>query len=326
MRSRTLDSGDPALPLRVVANDRLRLVFLPSVGGRLISLRVDGRELLWHNPALLDEELRAVVPRSSWPVIDGTFASWANVGGSKSWPAPQGWEGPGRWPGPPDAVLDSGEYAWHESPAADGVRIVLTSADDSRTGLRIERRFDVPRSGTEFAESLALVNSSDRRVHWAPWEVCQVDIGAGPGASASAQAHGAAVVVAVVGGLEPIDLGDHHGTLTTRRVGRQFEIPVQDAIGKRGFADATGSIAWRGLDGEGLELRFEPVEHAEYPDHGSRAEVWMQAPVPDPLPSLSGMRVDARLAELEVLGPLVTLEPGGRTELGIRWIARPASS
>lgn len=315
MHSGTLDSGDPDLPLHAVANDRLRLVFLPTVGGRLISLRVDGRELLWHNPALLDDELRAVVPRSSWPVLDGTFASWANIGGSKSWPAPQGWDGPDQWQGPPDAVLDSGEYVWRESPTADGVRIVLTSAEDPHTGLRIERRFDVPSSGTEFAESLALTNATDRPVRWAPWEICQVDIAAGMGVP------DAAVVVAVEGGLEPIDLGDHHGRLVTRRIDGQVEIPVQDAIGKRGFADATGSIAWRGPDGEGFELRFEPVPHADYPDHGSRAQVWMQAPMPDPVPSLSGMRVDARLAELEVLGPLVTLEPGGSTELGIRWIA-----
>lgn len=319
MHSRALDSGDPDLPLRAVANDRLRLVFLPTAGGRLISLCVDGRELLWHNPALLDDELRAVVPRSSWPVVDGTFASWANVGGSKSWPAPQGWDGPDQWQGPPDAVLDSGEYAWRESPTADGLRVVLTSADDPHTGLRIERRFDVPHSGTEFVETLVLTNSSGRAVRWAPWEVCQVDIGAG------VRAPDAAVVVAVEGRIEPIDLGDHHGTLTTRRVDRQVEIPVQDAIGKRGFADATGSIAWRGPDGESLELRFEPVPLADYPDHGSRAEVWMQAPSPDPLPSLSGLRVDARLAELEVLGPLITLEPGASTELGIRWIARSAA-
>jgi hypothetical protein len=318
MRSRTLDSGDPDLQLHAVANDRLQLVFLPTVGGRLISLRIDGRELLWHNPALLDDELRAVVPRSSWPVVDGTFASWANVGGSKSWPAPQGWDGPDQWHGPPDAVLDSGEYAWRESSTPDAVRIVLTSGDDPGTGLRIERRFHVPRSGPEFVESLALTNVSDRPRRWAPWEVCQVDIGAG------VRAPDAAVVVAVEGKLEPIDLGDYHGTFATKRVDGHVEIPVQDAIGKRGFADATGSIAWRGSDGEGLELRFEPVPHADYPDHGSRAEVWMQAPIPYPLPSLSGMHVDARLAELEVLGPLVALEPGASTELGIRWIARPA--
>ncbi|MBT2515978.1 hypothetical protein J7E29_00845 [Streptomyces sp. ISL-90] len=316
MLSRTLDSGDPALPLHAVANDRLRLVFLPTIGGRLISLRVDGRELLWHNPALLDDELRAVVPMSSWPVVDGTLASWANVGGSKSWPAPQGWNGPDQWQGPPDAVLDSGEYAWRESPTDDGLLLSLTSADDPRTGLRIERRFEIPHAGAEFVETLALTNASDRPVRWAPWEVCQVDIDAG------ARAQDAAVVVAVKGRLEPIDLGDHHGTLATRRVDGHVEVPVQDVIGKRGFADATGSIAWRGPDGEGLELRFEPVAHAEYPDHGSRAEVWMQTPLPGPLPSLSSMRVDARLAELEVLGPLVTLEPGGSTELDIRWIAR----
>lgn len=38
---------------------------------------------------------------------DGTFASWTNVGGSKTRPAPQGWDGDDQLPGPPDPVLDS---------------------------------------------------------------------------------------------------------------------------------------------------------------------------------------------------------------------------
>ncbi|MGN8552140.1 UNVERIFIED_CONTAM: DUF4380 domain-containing protein [Microbacterium sp. SLM126] len=320
MLTRRLDSGDPDLRLLEVANDRLRLVFLPTVGGRLISLTVDGHELLWRNPSLLDERLCVVVPKSSWPVVDGTFSSWTNVGGSKSWPAPQGWDAHDEWPGPPDAILDGGEYSWFESPTPDGLRVVLGSADDPRTGLRIERQFDVPRSGTEFTQTLVLTNTTDRLTRWAPWEVCQVDLTEGVANP------DAAIVVAVDGTHPPTHLGDYHGTLSVRRADRRIEIPVQDVIAKRGFADASGAIAWQGAQGQGLELRFEPVVGADYPDAGSRAEVWMQAPLPEPLPSLGGLRVDARLAELEVLGPLVDLQPGGHTELTIRWIAHTPPS
>ena len=305
------------MTLLEIANDRLRLVFAPTVGGRLISLTVDGRELLWRNPALLDAGLKVVSPISTWPADDGTLATWTNLGGSKSWPAPQGWSSPSEWAGPPDAVLDAGEYTWSESASSDGLRLVLSSADDPRTGLRIERRFDIPNSGLGFTQTLVLTNTSNSPIRWAPWEVCQVDLSEG---AADADT---AITVTVDGTHPPINLGDYHGTLTVRCADGRTEIPIQDVIAKRGFADANGSVAWHGAYGEGLELRFEPVDGADYPDSGSLVEVWMQTPMPEPLPSLGDFRVDARLAELEVLGPLVDLAPGDRTELVLDWIAHP---
>lgn len=75
-----VESGDPSLELYRISNEHLQLVFLPSVGGRLLSLQIAGEELLWINPDFFDREFRALRPRLSWATLDGTFASWANVG------------------------------------------------------------------------------------------------------------------------------------------------------------------------------------------------------------------------------------------------------
>jgi hypothetical protein len=317
MRSRLRDSGDPDLPLREIRTDRLTLVFVPAVGGRLLSLQVDGRELLWRNPRFFDAGLRAVRPRREWPRIDGTFASWANVGGSKSWPAPQGWGGPGEWAGPPDEILDAGPWVWDESDAGDGLIVTLTSSDDPRTGLRLERRFTIPARGTAFEQTLTLTNVAATTVTWAPWEVCQVD-------TAPIGGRRGTIRVPVEGGRAPLELGDYAGALSVTRTGEAIEVPVQDVVAKRGFADAVGSITWNAPDGAGLTLEFSPQD-LPYPDGGARVELWMQAPLDRPLPELSGLHPDAHLAELEVLGPLATLAPGERTRYGIGWLATPPS-
>lgn len=314
MRSTLRDSGDPALQLREVRNDRLVLVFLPSVGGRLLSLQVDGRELLWQNPDFFDDDLRAVRQRSTWPTVDGTFASWSNVGGSKSWPAPQGWEGDGEWPGPPDPILDSGTWSWAESEWPDGGLIItMTSPDDPRTGLRMRRHFVIPVAGAQFNQTISLTNTSPRTVTWAAWEVCQVPTSPIDGARG-------VIRIAVDGDEEPLAQGDYFGSLVWERVDRFIEIAGQDVVAKRGFTNAAGAVSWSDVDGAGLELRFTP-QPRPYPDGGSRVEVWMQAPVERPLTELSGLHPDAYLAELEVLGPLTTLAPGQSTHYPIRWVA-----
>lgn len=312
-----VDSGDSALPLLRADNGTIALTFLPTVGGRLLSIVASGRELLWRNPQYFDADLRAVRPRSTWAALDETFASWANVGGSKTWPAPQGWAGKGEWAGPPDAVLDAGVWTVDAAEDEHGDMIVsLTSPDDARTGLRTTRRFELPSSGAEFTQLTTFTNVSDRPVAWSIWEVCQVDTSAGAGLPEG----DAAIEVEVDGpkGAETVDLGDYRGSVTADHVGRQVILPIQDVVAKIGFPSASGRIAYRGPDA-GLEIRFEPVPGADYPDGGSRAEIWMQSPQQQPIVELSGLHPDAYLAELEVLSPRSVIGPGRSIDYGLQW-------
>lgn len=302
------------LDVLVIGNGRLQLAFLPQVGGRLISLSVDGAEVLWRNPAYLSAELSPVVPHATWPEPDGTMASWANVGGGKTWPAPQGWSGPDAWPGPPDPVLDAGPYKTTATVNDDGAAMVtLTSAIDRRTGLQVTREFLVPPAGTSFSQASTFVNHSDRTVRWAVWEVVQVETAPMPGL-----VDRGAFLVQVDNPEPPLALFEVAGRAAYEVTEDALRVPVQDVVGKLGFAAATGRVEFARADGLRLALTVER-QPQDYPDGGCPVELWLQYPLGRPLPELGGLAPDAHLVEMEVLSPLVTLSPGEATRLDTTW-------
>lgn len=297
-----------------IVTPELELVFWPGCGGRLISLRACGVEFLWRNPDYLDRSGRLVWPREEWPVLDGSMGSWSNVGGSKTWPAPQGWAGPEEWPGPPDDRLDSGVWQAERQVDDSGeTHLRMISPDDDRTGLRVVREFWVPPSGTSFRQRNSFHNIGGRPVTWSIWEVCQVDTeGCAGGAVRVGTDHSAAPLrmLGIVG--EP-SLG--------HTVGDELVLPIEDVVGKLGFPSAIRHVTLDRPDGRSLGLRFDAVAGAAYPDGGSRVELWMQYPIPDPLARFDGLHPRARLIELEVLGPLSRLEPNETATLDLRWEA-----
>lgn len=294
----------------VVDNGDLRIVFWPGCGGRLISLRIRGREVLWANPAYLDGGPALTKPREDWPPLDGTMASWANVGGSKTWPAPQGWSGPAEWAGPPDPILDSGVWSCRSTVDRDGAHVRMTSPFDPRTGLVVEREFRVPEAGSEFRQLNRFTNAGEQAVRWSIWEVCQVDASL-PGSLVRVGADDdrpPRVLLSVVGAPELGDL-----------VEDEWVIPIVDTIGKLGFPSANRHIALVRPDGLALQICFDAESATGYPDGGCRAGLWLQFPLDAPVPELDGLHPDARLVELEVLGPLADLEPGESKELELTW-------
>ncbi|BEP13502.1 DUF4380 domain-containing protein [Acidothermaceae bacterium B102] len=293
----------------VVDNGDLSLSFLPQVGGRLISLRLGDDEVLWRNPAFLGPTLAPVTPHASWAAPDGSMASWANVGGSKTWPAPQGWSGPHEWPGPPDAVLDFGPYAVSVTTGADGwTDVRLTSPDDPRTGLRISRAFFIPPAGTAFSQVSTFTNCGDRPRRWSVWEVAQVDT-----------SRGGRFVVDVASPADPLRLLDVVGVASWTYQDHAIGVPVQEVVGKLGFPEATGRISYARGDGVLLELTTERLADQPYPDGGCPVELWLQFPNDSPLEAFSGLHPQADLVEMELLSPLVDLEPGGTALLPITW-------
>lgn len=307
--------GTPDLPLLRVTTPDLELVLAPTRGGRLLSLVAGGREFLWRNPELVGDDLAPVVPVAEWPASDGDMSTWANVGGSKTWPAPQGWSGPDEWAGPPDPVLDSGP--WSATWTTDDARAVvtLTSADDPRSGLRVERRFVVPASGTAFTQTATFTNVSSTPRTWSVWEVCQVGTAGGAGRPVEE----AAVRVPHAADPVELDLGVWEGEVVAMRRGHDVLLPLGTGVAKRGYPAASGAVEHRDVDGSTLTLSTTPPAHGTWPDGGSRVEVWLQRPTAEPIRELGDLHPSAHLVELEVLGPLTTLDPGASTSLEIGW-------
>ena len=296
-------------------NDELQIAFLPQVGGRLISLRLNGDEVLWRNPAYLSDDLSPVVARGTWPCPDGTMASWANVGGNKTWPAPQGWSGAHEWPGPPDEILDAGPYAVEATVDEGGAaHVTLTSAPDPGTGLRISRAFTLPASGATLSQVSTFINDSPAPVRWSVWEVTQIDTRPRQNSTDAGTFR-----VEVTRPASPLCLLGLVGTAYSRSAPGYVEVPVQETVGKMGFPNATGRVTW--LRGDGLRLEQTTVRDGEavYPDEGCAVELWLQYPLPEPLASLGGLHPDAHLVEMELLSPFFEIPQGGRSSLEVQW-------
>jgi hypothetical protein len=276
------------------------------VGGRLIGAAISGKELLWRNPEFFDD-LLPVKPRHTWQPLDATMGSWSNLGGAKTWPAPQGWSGPDQWPGPPDPVIDSGDWEL-------AGEVVMVSPPDPYTGLQVTRSFTIT-GDTSFTQETKFANVSSRPVRWSIWEVIQLDTEP----ATDRWAGGQGLVEIAAGNEHPVVLADAHGTLAMERRNGWVRIPIQPVVAKRGFPDATGEVAFRGPNGAVLRWRFDVFPHATYPDGGSRVEVWMQTPLRNPLAEFGDLHPDANYTEVEILSPLTTLLPGDTCTQRISW-------
>ena len=284
-----------------MGNGAVTLGVVPALGGRILSVRIGGREALWRNTGLLDDELRPLPGHRPAPV-SGELADWQNYGGDKTWPAPQGWSGPQEWAGPPDPVLDSVAYAFTTSTGGDDVTLTMTSEHDPRTGLTLSRTVVVA-EGSRFVTELTGTNTGDVPVEWSLWNVTQL-----PG--------GGDVLVAVDDvTAEPVELAI--GTQAPQW--EPFDestvrVPRQDVVGKLGFTRATGTMSYR-RNGLTVTWRHDVDATAHYPDGGSRTEVWMECPLPEPLDHLGGLNPPDRIVECEVLSPMTRVQPGESVRL-----------
>ncbi|WP_280419491.1 DUF4380 domain-containing protein [Nocardia carnea] len=304
------DEGDGLRPGTVwLDNGVLRLGFVPALGGRLLSVQLRGRETLWRNTELLDDDLHPVAPHVPAPV-SGPMSVWNNYGGDKTWPAPQGWSGPAEWAGPPDPVLDSGPYDRRVERTAGAVTLTMTSGHDPRTGLTLTRAVTLRYGQSWYDVRLEARNTSAERVRWALWNVTQRAAGE-PGTGG--------VYIGIGDGdrrTVPLAVGTgapRHEILGDDRV----LVPHQDIVGKVGFPGASGWLA-HAAHGLTTTQTFAVDPGGDYPDGGSRVEVWMEHPLSEPIESLGGLQPRARIVEIELLGPSVTLAPGEHTALEYR--------
>lgn len=291
-------------------NGVLRLGFVPQAGGRLLSVQLHGQETLWRDADVLDDALHPVGAAVIGP-HDGPMSAWVNLGGDKTWPAPQGWSGPTEWAGPPDPVLDSGPYDWALDSTAEGaVVLTLTSGDDPRTGLRLTRRIALAPGAAAYDVRLTATNTADREVTWALWNVTQRAAGepGSGGVRVGVDPRDPRTVELAVGTAAPTSQVSDPGVVT---------LPHQDVVGKLGFPTATGWLA-HAARGTTTTQVVEVDAAGEYPDGGSRVEVWMEYPLDTPLAHLGDLRPSHRIVEVEVLGPLTTLAPGAGTTLDFR--------
>ena len=292
-----------------VSNALISVSIVPEIGGRLLDFGLGGTQIFYSNPRLRGQ----AIPRS-W---EGE--SSRNYGGSKVWPAPQGWSNEQEWPGPPDRVLDCGAYDWRAELNRDQASVYLQSPHDEYTGLTMGRQIKIG-SGTSSVEVLhTMQNTSHRPVCWSIWQVTQVN--AYPGLE---------IFIPATGFHQTF--GDlPYPAVSYCAAQKQVRVKYQDQVAKLAVEASQGWFA--SLDharGYALAETFRIAPGARYPD-GAPSAFWISGRGTF---TLHGDRVDMGAlpggcdphVETEIMSPLTQLAPGESFQFRTAWHAAALDS
>ncbi len=317
-----------------LSNGRIDVVVAPQLGGRIIQLRLGEAEYLWVNPKLAGE----VVSYATGKIANAATQAkkppdWANYGGDKLWPAPQGFERPDQWPGPPDpvykgGVVDNGAYELEilsAGPAETAVR--LTSPQDLYAGIRFIREIRVrPRTST-VELTATMVNVVDRPVRWGIWQVTQhaghVKKKGGPIAwdprRADVQAWSPLNPTSrypkgyyVMFGPKDNPQFSVDASVASSASVRLFRLGYRYRVGKVGSDNVAGWLAvTHQASGYLYAHTFPPEPNQEHPD-GASVEFWASGPGQIELADKTVKMAsdEPLLIESEVLSPFARLRPG----------------
>jgi Domain of unknown function (DUF4380) len=292
-----------------VSNGLISVSIVPEIGGRLLDLDLGGTQIFYSNSRLRG---KAIPPL-------GEVESSRNYGGSKVWPAPQGWSNEQEWPGPPDHVLDCGAYDWEAELNPDRARVYLQSCYDQYTGITMRRQIKIS-SGTSSIEVLhTMRNASPRPVCWSIWQVTQVD------------AHKGLEIFIPATGFHQTFGDIPYAAVCYCAAQKQVRVKYQDQVAKLAVEANQGWFA--SLDqarGYALAETFPVTPGARYPD-GAPSAFWISG---HGTFTLHGDRVDMGAlpggcdphVETEIMSPLTPLAPGESFEFRTAWHAAAIDS
>jgi len=285
-----------------------------------MQLKLDDFEYLWVNNQLAGKP----------PTVTGVGEndSWLNYGGSKIWPAPQGWANDKFWPGPPDAVLDGSPHAGSIL-TSDGktASVQVISQKDKRSGIQFTRRVKIFENAAHIGIDCEMKNIDSKPRRWGIWQVTQHN-------TANRQALGYDENVHV---YCPINAKTQHpnGYIIIYGPNDNPEFTVQDGLMSAKYLHRVGKIGldcsagWYALVNETYGYvfveRFDWQPNREYPDDSS-FELWTQGEgmiqaygkdikMPDKLEE------NPYLLETEVLSPFATMKPGESASFHSDWYA-----
>ncbi len=304
-----------------LTNGIITLDIAPQIGGRAIQLRLGEKEFFFVNPDFAGQ----ILPENR----NNPAAGWANYGGDKVWPAPEGWQNDDEWPSIPYYVLDGSKFEFAtvtDTPAEVAVRV--TSPKDQRTGVQFERTFHVYAGTTRVKVEQVMRNISRRQIRWGIWHLIQNDAAdAGDASKPNPQLYMYVPInpkSVYPGGYTHIYGDARHPSDEVIDDGRLLRIHYLYRVGKVGLDSSAGWMAIvNGQKEIGLVENFDYSPESEYPDRAS-VEEWNDGPG-----IISRTSFDQTLAddpkrtpyflESEVLSPFAKLDPGQQYEFTVYW-------
>lgn len=304
-----------------LTNGLVSLYIAPQIGGRAIQLQLGDKELFFVNPDFAGK----VLPESQNNLSSG----WANYGGDKVWPAPEGWQSDDEWPSIPYYILDGSKFDFAivtQTTAEVAARV--TSPPDPRTGVQFERTFHVYAGTTRIKVEQVMRNISQRQIRWGIWHLIQND--AADAQDTSKPNPELYMYVPVnpkseyVRGFTNLYGDVRHPSYEVIDGGRLLRIHYLYRVGKVGLDSSAGWFALvNGQKQIGFVESFDYFPEREYPDHSS-VEEWNDGPG-----TVSRVSWDQTLPddphktpyflESEVLSPMARLDPGEHYEFTVYW-------
>ncbi|MHB1935541.1 MAG: hypothetical protein ACYCOR_03020 [Acidobacteriaceae bacterium] len=148
-----------------VTNDWVRLIFVPSLGGRLMQVSFNGHPYLFINPKTKGEY---IPPKEA-------AGRWINYGGDKVWPMPEGNQDEQHWvlqSGP----LDDGPYVFKVLSRSPSCIVQLAGPPDSSTGLQYTREITIGRDSPEISFHAVMKNFTGHPIRWSIQSVSQYNL------------------------------------------------------------------------------------------------------------------------------------------------------
>jgi hypothetical protein len=288
-----------------VSNGILDMFVTPQIGGRVIQLRLGKCEYFYVNPRHMG--------RMYGKDENNAEAGWKNYGGSKVWPAPQGWSDETQWPGPPDPILDGGPYrAQVIERGPDSVAIKLESGDDEYTGLRLSREIRLFRGSATVQIRHQMRNTSLRPVRWAVWQVTQQAARVGFSATVPLQ------------NFRQIYGDQNYENFETLSGNHLWRLSYANQVAKFVVNPASGWLATSHGDlGAVLVETFPIFQGSAYPD-GGPLEFWINGKGSFTAHGeVLNVEEDPNgcdpFIETEILSPMIDLEPDQDYEFQVSW-------
>lgn len=155
-----------------MANDWVRLIFVPQLGGRLMQVTFDGHSYLFANPKYAGKYIPP----------DQAAGRWINYGGDKIWPLPEGNDDEQHWTGA-STPLDDGAYSFRIVSQGERCAVRLEGPADPPTGLQYTREISIGRDSPEIFFHAIASNSTGHSIDWSMQSVSQYDLSDPDGAN-----------------------------------------------------------------------------------------------------------------------------------------------
>jgi hypothetical protein len=304
-----------------LTNGLVTLTVVPDIGGRAIQLQIGEKELFFVNPVFAGK----VLPESQ----NNPKAGFANYGGDKIWPAPEGWLSDEEWPSIPYFVLDGSRFqADVLTNTPQEVALRVTSPGDPRTGIQFARTYHVYSATTRVRVDEVMRNVSRRQIRWGMWHLVQHD--AADITDPSKPNPNFYMFVP----LNPHSIypegynhmyGDaRHPSYDVVEGGKLLRAHYLYRVGKIGVDSNGGWYAV--VNGQKQTCFVETFKYfpgEEYPDNAS-VEAWNDGPgVIHRDPFDQALKDDPKetpyFFESEIMSPFITLEPGEERLFTVEW-------